>query len=88
MFANKSGRGDQYWRVQLGKRFTGGKRITRDFDSLQDAKRWVFGEAQKSKAEPGLEFDIREPIPAGASDDVLRQLLLEVVARKPVCELC
>jgi hypothetical protein len=30
-----------------------------------------------------LIFDIREPIPAGASDDVLRQLLLDVVARKP-----
>ena len=30
-----------------------------------------------------LEFDIREPIRAGASDDVLRQLLLDVVARKP-----
>jgi GTP 3',8-cyclase len=30
-----------------------------------------------------LIFDIREPIRAGASDDVLRQLLLDVVARKP-----
>ena len=30
-----------------------------------------------------LEFDLREPLRAGASDDELRQLFLEVVARKP-----
>jgi hypothetical protein len=43
---------------QLGKRFTGGKRITRDFDSLQEAKLWIFGDAQKSKAEHGSLFSI------------------------------
>jgi hypothetical protein len=61
VFANKNDRGDQYWRVQLGKRFTGGKRITRDFDALQKAKRWIFGDVQKSKAEPGslLELKVR-----------------------------
>lgn len=30
-----------------------------------------------------LEFDLREPLRAGASDDELRQLFLDVVARKP-----
>ena len=30
-----------------------------------------------------LEFDIREPLRAGASDDELRQVFLDVVARKP-----
>ena len=30
-----------------------------------------------------LEFDIREPLRAGASDDELRQIFLDVVARKP-----
>jgi len=57
MFANKNGRGDQYWRVQLGKRFTGGKRINRDFDSLKEAKQRIFGDAQNSKAGVGY----REP---------------------------
>ena len=30
-----------------------------------------------------LEFDIREPLRAGASDAELRQVFLDVVARKP-----
>ena len=30
-----------------------------------------------------LEFDIREPLRAGASDDELRQIFLDVVRRKP-----
>ena len=30
-----------------------------------------------------LEFDIREPLRDGASDDELRQVFLDVVARKP-----
>jgi hypothetical protein len=59
MFANRNGRGEQYWKVRLGKRFTGGKRITRDFDSLQEAKRWIFGDAQKSRAEPGSLFELK-----------------------------
>ena len=62
VFAN----GDQYWRVQLGKRFTGGKRITRDFDSLQEAKRWIFGDAQKSKAEPGSLLELKARAGAAA----------------------
>ena len=65
MFANKNGRGDRYWRVQLGKRFTDGKRITRDFDSLQEAKRWVFGDAQ-SKAEPGSLLELKARAGAAA----------------------
>ena len=49
--------------MQLGKRFTGGKRITRDFDSLQEARRWVFGDAHKSKAEPGSLLELKASSP-------------------------
>jgi integrase len=38
-----------YWRVRLGKKFTGGNIITRNFEALADARRWIFGNAQKLK---------------------------------------
>ena len=38
-----------YWRVRLGKKFTGGNIITRNFEALTDARRWIFGDAQKLK---------------------------------------
>ena len=38
-----------YWRVRLGKKFTGGNIITRNFEALADARRWIFGDAQKLK---------------------------------------
>ncbi|HEY5744049.1 MAG TPA: hypothetical protein VIS99_16105 [Terrimicrobiaceae bacterium] len=38
-----------YWRVRLGKKFTGGNIITRNFEALMDARRWIFGDAQKLK---------------------------------------
>lgn len=42
------------WRAQLGKRFTGSQRQTKDFDTLADAQQWIFGDAQKQKADSGL----------------------------------
>lgn len=47
---NLNGRGKEYWRVRLGKRFTGGRAIIRDFDKLDDARTWIFGDAQKEKS--------------------------------------
>ncbi|MGB7838787.1 MAG: hypothetical protein WBL40_11820, partial [Terrimicrobiaceae bacterium] len=38
-----------YWRVRLGKKFTGGNIITRNFETLTEARRWIFGDAQKVK---------------------------------------
>ncbi len=48
-----SGHGRQYWRVRLGKRFTGGPVVLRDFGKLEDARIWIFGDAQEEKANPG-----------------------------------
>ena len=41
-----------YWRVRLGKKFTGGNVVTRNFEALADARRWIFGDAQKVKTVP------------------------------------
>jgi integrase len=38
-----------YWRVRLGKKFTGGNIVTRNFEALADARRWIFGDAQNLK---------------------------------------
>ncbi len=55
-----SGRGKEYWRVRLGKRFTGGSVILKDFPKLDDARKWIFGEAQQDRATPGAILDIKE----------------------------
>lgn len=49
----KNGAGEIFWRVRVGKRFTGGNVITRYFKTLDLARDWVFGDAQKEKANPG-----------------------------------
>jgi integrase len=36
-------RGCERWRVRLGKRFTRGKVQTRSFDTLNEAREWIFG---------------------------------------------
>jgi hypothetical protein len=47
------------WRVQLGKRFTGGKRVTHDVSSIQAAKKWIFSDATKLKADPGSLLELK-----------------------------
>jgi integrase len=55
-----SGRGKEYWRVRLGKRFTGGPVILKDFSKLEEARKWIFGDAQNEKATPGAIIDLKE----------------------------
>ena len=43
----------EFWRVRLGKRFTGGGVVTKHFSDLADARNWIFGGAQRERAEPG-----------------------------------
>ena len=55
------------WRVELGKRYTGGKKRTKDFESIQAAKKWVFGpDATKLKAEPGSLIELKAKAGAAA----------------------
>jgi site-specific recombinase XerD len=48
-----SGRGREFWRVRLGKRFTGGPVVKKDFSNLAEARAWIFGGAQSERANPG-----------------------------------
>lgn len=43
--------GDNY-RVRLGKSYTGGKPQKRRFDTIKDARAWIFGEAKQEQASP------------------------------------
>ena len=54
-----SGRGREFWRVRLGKRFTGGPVVKRDFSKLAEAREWIFGEAQTEKANPGGVIELK-----------------------------
>jgi len=40
-----------YWRVRLGKRFTGGKVEIKSFAELEDARNWIFGGKSKRAGE-------------------------------------
>jgi len=55
-----SGRGREYWRVRLGKRFTGGPIVLKDFSKLEEARQWIFGDAQKQKANPGSIIELKQ----------------------------
>jgi hypothetical protein len=52
----------EFWRVRLGKRFTGGSIITRHFSSLDEARKWVFGNAQEQKYEPASLVGLRQAV--------------------------
>jgi site-specific recombinase XerD len=54
-----SGRGREFWRVRLGKRFTGGPVVRKDFSNLADARAWIFGGAQSERANPGHVLDLK-----------------------------
>jgi integrase len=54
-----SGRGRLFYRVRLGRRFTGGPVLKKDFTSVEDARTWIFGGAQAHKAEPGAIIDLK-----------------------------
>ena len=46
--------GVTYWRVRVGKKFTGGSVLEKNFTTLGNAKEWIFGDIQRLKAQrPG-----------------------------------
>ena len=49
----------RYWRVRLGSRFTGGKRVEMHFPTLDKARKWIFGDAQKQKAAAGSLLELK-----------------------------
>ena len=56
-----------YWRVRLGKKFTGRLTVlSRNFEALKDARRWIFGDAQKLKTVTMSAIDLRRLAGAAA----------------------
>lgn len=49
-----NGRGDPYFKVRLGKRFTRGEVQTRLFKSLGDAREWIFGDKSQGGTTNGV----------------------------------
>ena len=56
----------EFWRVRLGRRFTGGEIQTKHFTSLDDARKWIFGDALKHKAALGPITELKQSSGAAA----------------------
>lgn len=82
-----NGRGTEFWRVRLGKRFTGGGVTKRDFTKLSDARDWIFGDAQGKKSQ--APSPLRMKAEAGATGFLLtpKQLGAAVSAQKRLSEV-
>lgn len=52
----------------LGRRFTGGPLIKKDFSAVEDARTLIFGDAQVYKVEPGAIVDLK----AGAGESTFK----------------
>jgi hypothetical protein len=63
LIKTENGSGDEYWRVRLGKRFTGGSVRKRDFRTLADARAWIFGDQGSEK---GSQTEIKKNLGAAA----------------------
>ena len=59
----ETSKGYRYWRVLVGKRFTGGEIISKNFRSIQEARKWIFGDVQKLKANPGSLLELKATAP-------------------------
>ena len=80
-----SGRGREFWRVRLGKRFTGGPVVKKDFSNLADARAWIFGEGQSERAMPGHVLELKSK--AGLSAFELSPAeIAEAAAAMRVCK--
>lgn len=62
-----NGRGEVFWLVRMGKRYTGGPVVKKHFKTLADAKEWLFGEEGKSRKAPSVSMiDLKKDAGAGA----------------------
>lgn len=55
-----SGRGRMFYGVRLGSRFTGGPIFKKDFNTVHEARTWIFGDAQSHRAAPGAVIDLKD----------------------------
>ncbi len=62
-----NGRGEVFWLVRMGKRYTGGPVVKKHFKTLADAKEWLFGEEGKNRKVPSVSMiDLKKDAGAGA----------------------
>jgi|GEM_PF-1465798 len=50
VYRTTDGKGTNMFRVRLGSTFTGGSVVTKSFVKLSEAKKWIFGDAQKEQS--------------------------------------
>lgn len=73
IFKDDDGKGSTFWRVMLGKRFTGGKVIKKSFDTQSAAKKWVK-EQHKPKLESGAHYFELKPAQVAEAVDTYKRL--------------
>ena len=73
IFKDDDGKGSVFWRVMLGKRFTGGKVIKKSFDTLSAANEW-FEKQHKPKSESGAHYFALTPAQVAEAVDAYKRL--------------
>jgi hypothetical protein len=73
IFKDSDGKDNEFWRVRLGKRFTGGKVVKKTFHSHQAASDWV-DEQKKPKAQSGAHFFELTPSEVAEAVDSYKRL--------------
>jgi integrase len=68
-----NGHGTAFWRVRLGKKFTGGQSVLRDFHTLSEARDWI-AEQSKQRRETGVGTFTLTPKQLGEAADAFRRL--------------
>lgn len=69
-----NGAGVEFWRVRLGRKFTGAGAVKRDFRTLDEARAWIFGDAATLRASvPGV-VQLKQQSGAAAFELTHRQL--------------
>jgi hypothetical protein len=79
-----SGRGRLFYRMRLGRRFTGGPVLKKDFSTVEDARSWIFGKAHAHKAEPGAIVDLK----AGAGESAFKLSAAQLAEAKVAFRTC
>ena len=73
IFKDGDGKGNEFWRVRLGKRFTGGKVIKKSFHTHKAATAWVE-EQQKPKTENGAHYFELSPSQVAEAVDAYKRI--------------
>jgi integrase len=70
--------------VRLGTRFTGGPVLKKDFSSVENARTWIFGDAQVHKAEPGAMVELK----AGAGESAFKLSAAQLAEAEAAFRTC